>query len=332
MMMVDTLPALNCAVTGNARAAGREVWNATDRVAWLARREKDVTASAAAALLAASPYETPFQLYMRKAGFADPVAETAAMRRGTLLEAVHVQMLADERADWAIERGAIYIRDPAARVGATPDVFATRPAVPGVGIVQLKSVSPEAFRALWRIEGSHEAEPPAYVQIQAMVEADMAGASWAAVSAMVIGAGIDLHLFEIEVRPKVIAAVRAETAEFWRRVATGEPYPADYLADGDFILSNWRDRGAPQIDLTADPRAVALMAMRAALKDAEKAGADAAKARKTIDAELTHKLGNASRALIGDEIFSAERRNRKGFVVESSAFTVCTVKPAKEAA
>lgn len=321
---------LNRAVMKSAVAAGREAFDASDRAEWLTRRERDVTASAAAALLAASPYATPFQLYMRKAGIAAPEEETPAMRRGTLLEPVHAEIIAAERPEWQVERGTIYIRDPGARIGATPDVFAVRDEqiVP----VQIKSVSPEAFRKSWRIEGSRDAEPPAYVQIQAMVEAAMMGADCAVVSAMVVGNGIDIHLFDVDVRPKIIAALREATADFWARIAEGRPYDPDFLADGDFIIDNWRDRGAPQVDLSDDARAVALMSERTTLKDAEKAGAEAAKARKAIDAEIVAMLGNANRAQIGAEVFCAARRLRKGFVVEPSEFTVCTVKPAVQKA
>lgn len=320
---------LNQAIIAAATAAGREAFDAIDRAEWLARRERDITASAAAGLLAASPYDTPYRLYMRKAKLAPPEEETSAMRRGTLLEPLHAQIIADEKPGWRAERGAIYIRDPAARIGATPDVFAM---IDGrIVPIQLKSVSPEAFRKKWRIEGSYEHEPPAYVQIQAMVEAAMMGVDRAVVSAMVIGNGIDLHFFDIDVRPRILAALREATADFWTRIAEGRPYGPDYLADGEFILVNWREGAAPQIDLSDDARAVEIMAERARLKEIEKQAGDAERARRALDAEMVARLGNASAALIGDEVFSVRRQMRKPFVVAASEFTVCAVKKASGA-
>lgn len=321
---------LNRAVMGNARAAGREVFTVDDRDEWLKLRERDVTASAAASLLAASPYETPYRLYMRKAKLAPPEPETPAMQRGTLLEPLHAQIIAAEKPDWQAERGTIYIRDPAVRVGATPDMFALRDGqiIP----VQLKSVSPEAFRKNWRVDGSSDYEPPAYVQIQAMVEAAMMGADRAIVSAMVIGNGIDLHFFDVEVRPKIIALLSDATHDLWTRIEQQCPYDPDFLADGDFILANWREGEIPEIDLSNDERAVALMAERARLKEIEKQAGEAEKARRALDAEMVTRLGNARAAQIGDEVFSANRRQRKGFVVEPSEFTVCTVRKVRGAA
>ena len=61
-----------------------ESWPVTDRESWLKRREKDVTASVAAALFGdgVHPYITAYELYCLKAGLieADP-EETPAMRR-----------------------------------------------------------------------------------------------------------------------------------------------------------------------------------------------------------------------------------------------------------
>lgn len=320
---------LHASIIRSVADAGREAFDASDRAEWLARREHDITASAAAALLAASPYDTPYRLYMRKAKLVAPEEETPAMRRGTLLEPVHAEIIAAERPEWQVERGTLYIRDPAARIGATPDVFAVRDAqiIP----VQLKSVSPEAFRKGWRIEGSYDHEPPAYVQIQAMVEAAMIGADRAVVSAMVVGNGVDIHLFDVEVRPKIIAALRAATDDFWKRVEERRPYDPDYLADGDFIVSNWREGAIPQIDLSDDERAVAIMVERASLKEVEARASAAEKARRALDAEMLTRLGNASAAQIGDEVFSARRQSRKPYVAAATEFTVCTVKKAKPA-
>lgn len=328
---MNVLSPLNRAVKESALSAGREVHDATDRDAWLDLRKRDITASAAAGLLAASPYQTPYRLWCEKSGRADAPPETPAMRRGMLLEGVHAEMIAADRPGWRVERGAIYVRDPQARLGATPDLFCMRPDVPGLCVIQMKSVSPEAFRRSWRIDGSHEAEPPAHVQIQAMVEADMVGASRAMVSAMVIGDGIDLHLFEIDVRPRILAHLREETAAFWRRVAAGEPYSADYLADGDLILRAWRG-DSPEIDLSDDERIVGIVAEHARLKAIERAGAEAEEARRAIEAEIVHRMGNAARAVISGVPVSVSRRTRKAYTAPAAEFTVVTIKHPKAAA
>ena len=70
------------------------------REEWLALRRRDVTASQIAALLGVHPYVTPYQLWAEKTGKLIPVQDdNAVLRRGRLLEAVAVQMAAEEMPD-----------------------------------------------------------------------------------------------------------------------------------------------------------------------------------------------------------------------------------------
>jgi hypothetical protein len=194
--------------------------------------EPDVTASIAGALLGVHPYATPNATYFLKAGIiaTDP-EETPPMRRGRLLEPVAVRLLREEKPDWKIEVPRAYYRDPELRLGATPDVFATNEA--GFGVIQIKSVEPSRFRRTWF--AGDAIEPPTYSIVQANIEAFMTGASWAAVAALVVGFGIDLHIVPIPIHAGIIDRIKAEVAVFWRRVERREPYPFDYAHDGDLI-------------------------------------------------------------------------------------------------
>jgi hypothetical protein len=298
---------LNRAVMGNARAAGFEVHKITDREEWLRWRQQDVTASAAAGLLSVSPYQTPFALWMEKAGLTTPKPMTKRMRSGLRSEAIHVEMLREDFPDWQIEQGAIYIRDPEHRIGATPDAFALRADRRGIGVIQLKKTTREAYRSGWTIPDDEIEEPPAYHQIQTIMEAELSRASWAVVSAVILD---DDEIFphEIEVRERVAAVVRQETATFWRRIAEREPYPVDYLVDGDLILANARPITGVEIDLTGNERVAAILCEHDRLKDMEARGRAAHAERRALDAELCRLMGGAAVARHGDSIVTVSRR------------------------
>jgi hypothetical protein len=298
---------LNRAVMGNARAAGFEVHKITDREEWLCWRRHDVTASAAAGLLAASPYQTPFALWMEKAGLTTPKPMTKRMRSGLRSEALHIEMLREDFPEWEIEQGAIYIRDPAYRIGATPDAFATRPDRRGIGVVQLKKTTREAYRRGWNIPDEEIEEPPAYHQIQTIMEGDLSRASWAVVSAVILDED-EIFPHEIKMRPLIADVVRQETADFWRRIAERDPYPVDYLADGDLILANAHPIKGVEIDLTGNERVAAILAEHERLKDMEARGRAAHAERRALDAELCRLMGGAAVARHGDSIVTVSRR------------------------
>jgi predicted phage-related endonuclease len=90
----------------------------------LKRREPDITASVAGALLGVHDYETPYGLWAKKSNLVPPVAETANMVRGTLFEDDVVELIRRRHPDWIILYPVEgYYRDPASRLGCTPDVF-----------------------------------------------------------------------------------------------------------------------------------------------------------------------------------------------------------------
>lgn len=276
--------------------AGIERWAADDRSAWLARRQADVTASVAGALLGCHEFVTPFQLWNLKAGLlAEDPEETQPMRRGRLLEPVALQVLREDTG-WAVEPAGFYYRDPAARIGATPDAFAIDPARPGFGNVQVKSVEPSAFRTKWRAEDG-TIEPPLWISVQAILEAALSGASWAMVAALVVGFGAEVHPVPVPLHEGVVARLRAETARFWASIAAGTPPEPNFAADGATIAGLYPDDDGREVDLTADDQLPQLAAERDVLGQEIRT---ATAARDRIDAEIKHRLGPHEAARIAD--------------------------------
>lgn len=225
----------------------------TDKLEWHAARRQFITASVAGALLQCHPYTTAYQLWAEKTDQiqADD-AENAAMRRGRLLEPAAVQMLREERPDWVIDYRndqAFYCSD-FLRIGATPDAFAMRPDILGDGIVQFKTSSEEAFRNSWLDPDTGDVEIPTWIAVQAIVEAKMTGAKWAAVAVMVVGRGIRMEVVDIPLHEGIWSKLVTATAEFWRVTDSGEHPPIDWDRDGSTVIDVNRLSRAKTVDLS----------------------------------------------------------------------------------
>jgi hypothetical protein len=269
-----------------------------NREQWLALRSQDVTASIAGALLGVHPYSTAYGLYLLKKGLiAEDPEETGPMRRGRLLEPVAVQMLREDRPDWKIEQYPIgyYYRDAAARIGATPDVFAInehgKP-----GIVQLKSVEPSVFRREWRTE-SGTVEPPLWIVVQAILETYLTGREWAAVAPLVVGFGLELPIIDIPIHAGIFQRIKLEVDAFWQRIAEGRNYDPDYARDGSLIAKLYPQDNGAEIDLRGDneiPGAVDLLETARSLKKSADADENTAKA------VILSKMGDFAFGLLAD--------------------------------
>lgn len=285
------------------------------REQWLAMRRHDITASTAGALLGLHPFQSAYGLWAEKTGLvpADgPI--NPAMERGLELEPIAIARLQKMHPDWKIERPNSYYRDPVARLGATPDCLATDPER-GFGIVQIKSVEPSAFREHWIEED--EIRPPLWIAIQAIIEAHLTGAGWAAVAALVIGYGIELHVVDVPVHPGIVTRIKSEVAAFWQMIERGEQPPPDYGKDAALIEQLFARPEAVEIDLTADnelPEAVAeYMTLGTSLAEIEAM-------RKARRAEILHRIGNADSALIATGRISAKVVRRKPYAVPESSY------------
>lgn len=297
----------------------------TDRQSWLAHRSQDVTASVAACLLGPiHPFVTAYGLHMLKSGqIADDPEETAAMRRGRLLEPVAVQLLREERPEWIIDTypHGVYYRDPVARIGATPDVLA-RDEYGRWGVIQIKSVEPSVFKRTWRDEDGDLA-PPLWVAIQGLIEAHLTRCEWVAVAPMVVGHGLDMPIVSVPLHAGIIDRIKSEVAAFWRGVDRGRPPDPDYGRDAKLLEQMFAGRDEVA-DLTGDNALVELVDERTRLS----ADVKSAEIRlKEIKGECLAKLAGASAGRIADgRLITAKRIERKAYSVEASSYVTITVK------
>jgi hypothetical protein len=286
-----------------------------NREAWFRERGKDVTASTVACLFGEHPFITPFELWALKTKRLKRSSdEGPAMQRGRLLEPVAVQLLRETYPKWKIEHNAaedVYYRDPAARLGGTPDVIVTR-SPRGRGVVQIKSVEASIYRRNWLVDG--EPEAPLWIALQASLEAYLTGAEWAAVAPLVIGHGLDLPLIDIPLVPGVIEAMKKRTAEFWAMVEEDREPTPDYARDGavlDRIYS--REEDEEEVDLTADDEVIHLIRARAGLQEQARIAKDEIAA---IDAAIKARMGRAAVAhLPGGRRITWRTQKRSGSFV-----------------
>ncbi len=346
-MAVETLPltslggAAAAVVDKIAPASGVRRIACPDDATWHALRRQDVTASVAAALLgAADPedqhtYATPYKLYMLATGAVspEPIDEEGPVLRGWLMEEPAVRLLRRRNPTWIVRHntgeGRVYYRDPVARIGATPDAIVNDPQR-GPGVVQIKSVGEFAYRRKW-INDDKEVEPPLWIAVQAIVEATLVGATWAAVAPFrVTDGGIDMPLIDVPLHAGIMTRLREAVAEFWRRVDAREPYDPDFGRDGELIARLYDDPAPGVIaDLSDHPRIAEIVAQREALKEREADGRAAEKERKTLDAHIIFALGNAENGRLPDgRIITAKATQRAGYEVAPTSFRTVRIKRA----
>lgn len=293
----------------------------TDRAAWLALRQRDVTASTVGCLLGLHEYQTAYGLWALKTGrIAEDPEETPPMRRGRLLEPVALQLLAEERPDWRIEPPAVYLRDPDVRLGATPDAFASDPTRAGFGVVQIKTVEPSVFRRKWRDPDTGDITPPLWIVVQAITEAHLAGASWAAVGAMTVSFGLELHVIEVPIHAGVIDRTRQAVADFWAMVGRGDEPDPDFARDGGVIARLYEADHGTEIDLSAANHLPVLANER----DRLKVRITAAESRiEEIATEFKAALGNHATAILADgRRVSWRTQHRRAYSVAPASFRV----------
>jgi predicted phage-related endonuclease len=255
-----------------------------DRAEWLALRRTDVTASQISALVSVHPYCTAYQLWAEKTGklVPDDDLDSPAMRRGRLLEKVGVELAAEAlpQAELFHNSGTPqYWRLPEARIGATPDVLVTDSR--GLGVIQLKSIDPWVYRQSWA-----DHEPPLWIALQALTEAKLTGAQWAAVGALRVGIAAEFDLTPIPLHEGAWQTLQDAVGEFWRSVQADTPPQPDFKRDADVIAALHPASDASRIDLSDDLELIAAIARRQRFKSEL---SDLGKQCDEIDAMIRHK-------------------------------------------
>jgi predicted phage-related endonuclease len=266
-----------------------------DRAAWRELRRRDITASRIGGLLpGVHPYTTAYQLYAEKTGrlVPDDDIDTPTLARGRVLEPVAAQLASEQLPGARVAvNGMEYWRDPHRRIGATPDLLVDDDNR-GPGIVQLKSIEPSVYARTW-----HDNEPPVWVRLQALTEAKLTGAAWAAIGALRVGRGVEFDLIPVPLDDGEWAALLADVAAFWRMVSINTPPAPDFGRDAGTIAALNATIDGSAVDLSDDPELCAAVIERERLKRASKEFEGRCK---ELEGLIRHKAGTNSIVLAGD--------------------------------
>jgi predicted phage-related endonuclease len=317
---------------------------------WLYVRKSTIGASEIAALFGCHPWLTPFKLFAMKTGQHEEERAGIAilensihlppLERGNFMESKAFEALRMLRPVWSIEAntipgGRMFI-DRESGLSTTPDAFLTAPDRQGRGALQVKTVAPMMFKS-WK-NGDGEIELPLYVAVQAIADAAISGCEWACAGVLINDFWVDFYLIDVPLTTGLMTRIRAEAADFWRRVRENDPYPPNFERDGGMIKDMYADDDGGEIDFASFDsdqysRLLKILARREALKLCESSGVAAAAERKTIDAELIHMLGNATRGtLVDGRVIEAKTIRKKGFVVEPTTFRPIKIKQQRRTA
>jgi predicted phage-related endonuclease len=291
------------------------------REEWLGWRRDNVNASEGACLFGenAHPYLTAYKLWADRSGLLAPEPDNPTLRRGRLLEPVAIELLREERPGWEIYRPNVYLCDPEARIGATPDVYAARNELSGQrtrGNIQIKTAGHFAFRKNWIDPETRLVEIPLWIAVQSSIEAYLSGADWTAVAVMAIGdGGIEFYVEEFPIKASLIGRFKGLVDMFWHAVEKKEPPAINFDRDIETLFDVYSDDDGSMIDLTRDSETIGLLRARKIHSAQEKRGREAEVERKKIDAQIVARLGNASSARIGPVLVYAKTVKNKGYTV-----------------
>lgn len=282
------------------------------REEWLALRKRDVTASAVAATLGLHPYISRLALFKEKSGLELPETRNAMLEWRLLLEPVVAEAVARQRPGWRIVKATEYLRDPDARIGATPD-FYIEGDPRGLGILQAKTAAPASFRKEWTDDS-----PPFWIALQNATEMMLEPrAAFGAVACLLIDPwDCQCPIYEIPRHAGVEAKVRSAVAEFWEAVEWGDEPSPDYTMDAA-LLAALTPASVPlkSIDLSSDNRLPGLLAERANIIAQER---DLTARRAEIDTEIKDKMRDAEIASLDGFTIKFRNEPRKEHLVRAS--------------
>jgi predicted phage-related endonuclease len=299
----------------------------TSRAEWLEWRMQDVTASDVAALFGVHPYgRTALSVWAEKSGLTGGLADSPVLRRGRWAEPAVLAMLADERPTWIIRPARVYLRDASIRLGATPDAVAIDPERPGVGLVQIKTATERVYERDWTND-----EPPIGYQLQALTEAMLAGASWAAIAALIMdaNAGWEPVIFGVPRHAEAEARIRARVARFWSDLEAGLMPAVNPELDAETVAAIYPKALVkdPALDLSHDNELPLLLTARAICKATIK---DAETQISRIETDLKAKLREHEQAVAPGWTISWKNQHRDAYTAPAADFRVLRITATKE--
>lgn len=286
----------------------------TSREQWMTLRKKDVTASSVAAVFNCHPFQSAYALFAEKSGLDVPDTMNAMLEWRLILESAVAAAVERQKPGWKIVKATEYLRDPDARIGATPD-FYIEGDPRGLGVLQAKTAAPGSFKKHW-----DDNTPPFYVALQNATELMLEPrAKFGAVACLIIDPWeCNCPIYEIPRHEGAEARIREGVAKFWEDVDYGRQPDPDYAKDAQLIAAlNDAATVDKIIDLSTDNYLPEILAERVQLKSAIKSSEDRVE---EIDAEIAHKMGDAEIASLPGFAITRKLIQRKGYEVKPTSY------------
>lgn len=245
------------------------------REEWLEVRKSGIGSSEVPTILGLNPYDTPYQLWLRKTGQIPPTEENAAMKRGHWLEDGVAQYYSEATGLKIIKRSAgdWIMRDKERPwMQVSPDRTFWLPGLPkndrNKGIVEikttLKSVDPENVPLNWIAQWTYQTGVAGYQR---------GSIAW-------LDGHMDFGHCDLEFDPMFYALIVEEVEKFWKDSVLGGKAPEPMTAEDVLMKSPMQTDGKT---LTADEETVQAIHTLKAMK------ADEAEIKKNIE-KLTDSL------------------------------------------
>lgn len=206
---------------------------------WHALRAKHIGGSEVAALFGRSPYQTPWQLHMVKAGKLDMPFDETHTRAGKFFEAGIAAWAAEK---WGMNIHKVeeyYTDDGTPGMGATLD-YADDNGVP----VEIKFT--HFAKDDWKYDGDLLTEIPESYVFQCQHQMACYGGDYAWLVAFIKG---EPRRMKVRRNEEIIAAIRQRIAAFWAAVEADKPPPVDFHGDGDALTHMLLTQGVRDIEL-----------------------------------------------------------------------------------
>ena len=301
------------------------------REAWLALRQRDITASDVPAVCGEGLFGSPAKVWAEKRGLIGAAEMSEPMKRGIWGEAAVFEAIAWEYPDWEIRRAKVFLRDGSIGLGATPDGACIIPGRDGVGIIQAKVISLPVFQRDWI--GEHDdiddvatpVTPPLAYQLQTLTEGMLADAAYTIIAALVVDTfKWRLRIVFGERHAGAETMIREKVVHFRSAyLETGIQPAIDPTRDEELVRKLFPESNGMEVDLSADNELPELIDQM-----------QAAKAEIKLQDEIVESAATAIKAKIGPHEaarvagggrLTHKTQNRKAYSVEATSFRVLRV-------
>ena len=283
---------------------------------WKQIRRNHIGASEAAAVLGASNYMTPLELYYRKRGELPEVTETTPMRVGKALEPIVRDLYQEQTGNRVVCDQWLLVSKAHPFMAATLDG-----AVEGTSrLVELKTAHPRSSGE-WGEPGTDEV-PVSYL-LQVQHQMIVAGAE--AVDIAVLIGNADFRVYSVPRHDVLCDRIIEAEAEFWEAVKTGKP-PKSVPSDTD-VLARIAPKILNTIDLSGNPEVAkeikVYQAIGAEIKQLEEE-------RNLIKYKLIRAMAHHEAATLPGYTMTRKVVRKKEHTVKATEYIQFSIKQAKD--